>query len=137
MGRLMKELVWDDVLCVDVDEIDDNHRKLMGIVNSLSRAMADDVSLNYLEAILDDLINFTAYHFSHEERLMLKYGYQGYEHHKVQHTGLIGSAKKVRQGILQMEETAATQEFEFLEGWLTEHILADERALSSFLIEVM
>lgn len=133
----MRELVWDDVLSVNVDEIDDDHRKLMGIVNNVTRAVEGQESLEYLEAVLDELINFTAYHFSHEERLMLEYGYTGYDHHKDQHVGLIGSAMKLRQGILDMEEMAAKQEFEFLEGWLTEHILADDRALGSYLSKKM
>jgi hemerythrin len=82
-------------------------------------------------------VPYTAYHFSHEERLMLKYGYEGYEEHRDEHEGLVTSAKKLRQHILQKEGIGANEELEFMESWLTEHILADDKALGSYLLKVM
>ena len=133
----MRELAWDDTLSVDVDEIDDDHRILISIVNSLNRAIAEDESPNFVAAILDELVNYTVYHFSHEERLMLQYDYEGYGEHREEHVGLIGSAKKLRENILHQEGPVVDEELEFLEGWLTEHILSDDKALGSFLSEVL
>ncbi|PIV72015.1 MAG: hemerythrin, partial [Rhodocyclales bacterium CG17_big_fil_post_rev_8_21_14_2_50_68_7] len=73
----MKELAWSDILSVSVEEIDEDHRKLLHIFNILNHAVADRESAEYVAAVLDELINCTVWHFSHEERLMLKYGYGG------------------------------------------------------------
>ena len=72
----MKDIVWGDVLSVAVDEIDEDHRKLVNIFNILNHSLAEGESPDYLAAVLEELINCTVWHFSHEERLMLKYGYE-------------------------------------------------------------
>ena len=89
----MKDLVWDHVLSVGVDEVDDDHRKLVDLFNMLNHSLTEGDAPEYLAAVLEELINCTAWHFSHEERLMLKYGYEGIAEHKEEHQELIKSAK--------------------------------------------
>ena len=71
----MKELVWDSTLSVHVKEIDEDHRRLVDLFNLLNRSVTEGEPRDYVEAILEELISCTVWHFSHEERLMLKYGY--------------------------------------------------------------
>ncbi len=133
----MKDIVWGDVLSVDVDEIDEDHRKLLGIFNILNRSLADGESQDYLTAVLEELINCTFWHFSHEERLMLKYGYKEIEEHKAIHQELIKSAKELQYKILQTDKPIADEDIVFLERWLTEHILTDDMRLGAYLSKVM
>ncbi len=133
----MKDIVWGDILSVEVDEIDEDHRKLMNIFNILNHSVAEGESPDYLAAILEELINCTVWHFSHEERLMLKYGYEGMEEHKAEHKELIKSAKRLQQNILQAAKPVADEDIEFLERWLTEHILTFDMRLGSYLSRVM
>ena len=46
----MKDLVWGKVLSVEVDEIDDDHRKLLDIFNILNHSVAEGESQEYLAA---------------------------------------------------------------------------------------
>lgn len=133
----MKDIVWGDVLSVAVDEIDEDHRKLVNIFNILNHSVAEGESPDYLAAVLEELINCTVWHFSHEERLMLKYGYEGIEVHKAEHQELINSAKKLQQKILQAGKPVSDEEIEFLERWLAEHILTTDMRLGSYLSQVM
>lgn len=133
----MKDIVWGHVLSVEVDEIDEDHRKLVGIFNILNRAVTEGESPDYLAAVLEELVNCTVWHFSHEERLMLKYGYDGIEEHKAAHRALIQSAKELQQQVLQVDKTIADEDIEFLERWLTEHILTDDMRLGSYLSQAM
>ena len=71
----MKELKWGRVLSVDIDEIDEDHKKLVAIFNILGTALQQKESRVYIEAVLEELINCTVWHFSHEERLMIRYQY--------------------------------------------------------------
>ena len=68
---------------------------------------------------------------------MLKYGYEGIEEHKAEHQGLINSAKKLQQEILQADKPVSDEDIEFLERWLTEHILTADMRLGSYLSQVM
>ena len=134
---MVKDLVWGEILRVGVDEIDDDHRKLENIFNLLNHAVMEGESPEYLAALLDELINCAAWHFSHEERLMLKHRYAGIEEHKAEHQELIVSAKKLKQEILQADKATVNQQIEFLERWLTEHIFATDMRLGSYLSQVM
>ena len=133
----MKDLVWDEILSVGVDEIDEDHRKLVNLFNILNHAVVDEESPDYLAAILAELINCTARHFSHEERLMLKHRYQGFEEHRAEHEELIQSARALQQGILRANQPMVDEHIEFLERWLTEHILTADLRLGSYLSQVM
>jgi hemerythrin len=133
----MKDIVWDHVLSIGIDEIDDDHRRLVALFNLLNHSVAEGETQEYLEAVLEELINCTIWHFSHEERLMLKYGYKGLAEHKMEHQELIQSVKELQQNILQAGKLEANEDLEFLERWLTQHILVDDMRLGSYLAQVM
>jgi hemerythrin-like metal-binding protein len=128
----MKELVWDRVLSVENDEIDNDHRILVNLFNLLARSVAEGESRAYVEAVLEELIRCTAWHFCHEERLMLKHGYGALEEHRQEHLDLMDSVRALQREILEtgrLEE----EEFEFLEQWLTGHILVADMRFGEFL----
>ena len=133
----MKDIVWDEILSVGVEEIDEDHRKLLNIFNILNHSVMAEESSDYLAATLAELINCTVWHFSHEERLMLKHRYEGIEEHKAEHQELINSAKELQQEILQADKPMVDEHIEFLERWLTEHILTADLRLGSYLSQVM
>jgi hemerythrin len=133
----VKDIVWGDILSVEVDEIDEDHRKLVNIFNILNHSVMAGEPREYLVAVLDELINCTVWHFSHEERLMLKYGFEAIEEHKAVHQELIKTARKLQQEILQAEKPVAEEDIEFLECWLTEHILTADMKLGAYLSQVM
>lgn len=133
----VKDIVWNNVLSVEVDEIDEDHRKLVGIFNILNHAVEEKASPDYLAAVLEELINCTVWHFSHEERLMLKYGYQDMAAHKAVHRALIESGKALQEKIVRGGNRLVEEDIEYLERWLTEHILTDDMRLGAFLSDAM
>jgi hemerythrin len=138
----MKDLIWDNTLSVDVPEIDEDHRKLVDLFNLLNHAVAAGEAKAYVEAVMEELVSCTLWHFRHEERLMLKYGYAGLAEHRSEHEELIASAKLLQQQCLQQGETAASSaissaEIEHLEHWLTGHIYGADMDLGAFLSQVM
>ena len=133
----MKDLVWDNTLSVEVKEIDEDHRRLVDLFNILIHSVLDGDETDYVKAVLDELISCTIWHFKHEERLMLKYGYAGFADHKSEHQELIESAKALQQKFLRESKSPSTEDIQFLEHWLTGHILGADMALGSYLGEVM
>jgi len=131
----MKDLVLDHVLTVGIDEIDEDHNKLVNLVNLLNHSVTEGAATDYVASLLEELINCTVWHFSHEERLMIKYGYNGYEEHRADHQDLINGARELQQKFLQTGFDE--KDLEYLERWLTEHILVSDTRLASFLVEVM
>jgi hemerythrin len=133
----MKELSWSNTLSVEVQEIDDDHRKLVDLFNMLSHSVEEGDEPKYIEAVLEELISCTAWHFRHEERLMVKYGYKDYDEHLSEHQKLIESARELQQKLKQEGHQISNQNIGFLENWLTEHILVDDMRLGSYLAQVM
>ena len=113
----MKDIVWGQILSVDVDEIDEDHRRLLDIFNILNHSFMDGESPDYLAAVLEELINCTIWHFSHEERLMLKYGYAEIEEHKAMHQELIKGARELQHKILQTDKSVSEEAVVNLERW--------------------
>lgn len=133
----MKDLVWNSTLSVQVEEIDEDHRKLVDLFNILNHSVAEGDATDYIEAVLEELISCTVWHFRHEERLMVKYGYEGILEHKTEHQELIESAKTLQQKFQQKGKQVSSEDIEFLEHWLTEHIFVADMEMGSYLGEVM
>ncbi|MCW8853445.1 MAG: bacteriohemerythrin [Gammaproteobacteria bacterium] len=133
----MKDLVWDKTLSVDVEEIDEDHRRLVDLFNILSHAVEEGEATEYIEAVLEELISCTIWHFRHEERLMLKHGYDGFEAHKSEHQKLIESASELRERFLQEAKQVSSDRIESLEHWLTGHILGADMELGLYLGKII
>ena len=133
----MRELVWDKTLSVAVDEIDEDHRRLVELLNIFSQAVEENEAPEYRAAVLDELIACTVWHFRHEERLMLKYDYPGFAGHKTEHDELIESAAAFQTKYLQSGGEMNEEDFDYLEQWLTGHILVVDMKLGEWLVGVM
>lgn len=133
----MKNITWDDSLNVDVEEIDEDHRRLVDLFNILSHSVAEGDSADYIEAVLEELINCTIWHFSHEERLMLLYKYEGLEEHKEEHEELIKSVRMLQKKFHKENKLLTNEDIEYLANWLTEHIVGYDMNLGFYLMGVM
>jgi hemerythrin len=133
----VKDLLWGETLSVDVDEIDDDHRRLVELFNILNHAVEEGDSKDYVGAVLEELISGTVWHFRHEERLMIKYGYHGDAEHKAEHQDLIESASALQQKYLQGGKALTNEDINYLEHWLTGHILSADKELGTYLSRVM
>ena len=133
----MKDLVWDKTLSVQVDEVDDDHRKLVNLFNLLNHSVAEGEPEAYVTAVMDELIACTVWHFRHEERLMVKYGYEGLAAHRAEHDDLVASVTELQGKLSQEGASVTSAEIEYLERWLTGHILGTDMDLGAFLCEAM
>jgi len=130
----MKDLIWDKTMSVEVDEIDADHRILMGLFNTLNHSLTEGETPENIAALLTELINCTIWHFSHEERLMLKYNYEDLDDHKAQHQKLLENIQQLQQKFKEEQKLQSEQFLEFVEIWLTRHILVTDMELGKFLM---
>ncbi len=133
----MKALNWDKTLSVEVPEIDEDHRRLVELYNLLSEAVAGAEAAEYINAIAEELIACTVWHFRHEERLMLKYGYEARREHKDEHEELIVSVVGLQQRLRKAGKSVSPEEVAFLERWLMEHIYGADMKMGAYLSTVM
>jgi len=129
----MAFISWSDSFLIDVDIIDDQHRRLFnlaGDVYSLSNSNPDRTAL---AMSLDELLDYTKYHFAHEEELMRDEDYPRYEAHKLLHEKLTAQTVAFRARFSNGEPVDIGEFLGFLYTWLTQHIMDHDKKIGTFL----
>ena len=81
----MTFMTWNDKLSVGVASIDEDHRKLIGLIDELYEGLQSGHSKEVLCGVLDRLVDYTQYHFEREEGFLRKTGYPEIAEHKKEH----------------------------------------------------
>jgi methyl-accepting chemotaxis protein/hemerythrin len=124
----MKEFMpWSAELELGVKMFDDQHKELVKLINRLYDAMKDNRGDEVLLSILDKLVEYTVYHFNTEEEMFAKYGYENQAQHIKIHTDLKNTALDLKQKILNGEAVIGFNVISFLENWVKNHILVEDR----------
>jgi len=109
-------------------EIDDQHKKLIEIANLLSDSMGAGKGKDVLDKIFTELVAYTQYHFSTEEKLMTRIGYSASAKHKDEHKALVAAVADLKKKHDKGEDVLTAQVMTFLRDWLTKHILNSDKA---------
>lgn len=123
---------WKKRFETGVEQFDNEHKKLVEIINKLNKAMLNGQGKETLEGILDELTNYTVTHFKHEEDLMDKFDYPTTDDHKRKHAALVQNVVKTREDISKGKITVTSDLLDFLKAWLVEHILKTDRDYGHF-----
>ena len=130
----MPFMVWDDKLSVGVAVLDEDHKKLIAMINELYDAVLTNHGREVLNGILDRLVAYTSYHFAREEKLMLEAGYAGFEAHKKQHDLMSKWAVQTEFEIHKNLLPAPSLEvLNYLKDWLFDHINGSDKEYGSCL----
>ena len=129
-----KYLKWKAEYCTGIDSIDQQHKKLVNLINQLQTAVDYSTGSEFERDALDDLVNYTVTHFGYEEKLMKENGYPDYEPHKAEHEKLIKQVETVLSDYRQNPDQAMQHAHDFLSDWLINHINGTDMEYSSFLI---
>lgn len=124
-------VVFDTSHLIGVAEIDEQHRKLVNMVNEVNRAVKDACSEDALKSHLTALLAFTRQHFDTEHGLMLEYGYPGMDTHDHQHMELLKQAEQLVERMTPGDELILLQT---LKDWLIGHILNSDKPMGAYLV---
>jgi len=113
---------WKDEYSVNVVSIDAQHRVLFQIAGELHAAMTAGQGKAGCSKVLNRLVQYTATHFSHEERLMRERRYPDFDKHKALHDALTKQVLKFEADFNSGQVMLTVQLLQFLQGWLTNHI---------------
>ncbi len=131
----MPLIEWTAELSVGIKSIDEQHKKLVNMINALNDAMLTGSSRELLEKIFTGLANYTQKHFSYEENMFIEFGYTDYEEHKRQHNELIAQVVELKEKFLiNPQGTITTDLMLFLKRWLTNHIMRTDKGYTEFLL---
>lgn len=116
----MPELKWSRLFETGTKEIDDQHRRIVDYINRVG-ALPSGLSTARLQETLDDVIDYTLYHFAFEECLLEDAGDSHLEAHKRVHARFAADLQTLRSRFAAGELEGGELR-EILMRWLFDHI---------------
>jgi hemerythrin-like metal-binding protein len=121
-------LAWNIAHEVGVREIDDQHARLVVLLNELVAALRNGQPH---EAALTDVVRYTGFHFACEERLMRGVGYLGEAAHREMHRRLLDDLRGLR---LDGAGVSVSLIARYLQEWLLRHVDGADRDVAAALV---
>lgn len=129
----MSNFNWRREFSIGIREMDDQHVELISIINSIHTLLGEGQGRERLGELLDKLIKYADNHFADEERLMKKHGYPDYEEHRGKHAAMKGKVVSLMQEYSGGKEAMTYSVLDFLQGWLTKHIMETDRKYADYI----
>jgi hemerythrin-like metal-binding protein len=129
----VKILEWTPEYAVHVAEIDREHKILFNIVNRLHEAMLNGKGTDVLGKLLEEIMQYTIYHFANEETLMATALYPELHAHVGQHEDLRRKVLAMRERFECGEATMTIELTLFITGWLRNHVMGTDRRLGEYI----
>jgi len=129
----MKTLEWKDKYSVGVELIDDQHKKMVAVINQLIEVISSAPDKEKIAEIIKQLVEYKQFHFDTEEKYFKEFNYEEAEEHIAKHREFT-----VKLGKLQEEFGDDLMGFsfalvDFLEDWLVDHLLTmDQKYVECF-----
>ena len=127
-------LTWNDSYSVGIESIDNDHKKLIHLINNLQTAIDYKTDKQFEKQTLDEVIDYTKYHFTREEGFMEDNGYEDFVPHKAKHEKMIEQVNEYVQAYEKDESGAIESLLAYLKSWLINHINGTDQEYSEFLI---
>lgn len=126
-------LQWSAGLDIRIADIDNQHMKLVDIINALYDAMREGKGKNILETILDEMADYSVEHFAYEEKILTDNGYPGLNPHKMQHNEFVRKVNQFKQDFASGKMLVSIEVLNFLRDWLVSHIADSDKKYAVYL----
>ncbi len=128
-------LEWTKEYSVNVQEIDEQHKEFIDLINRLSKGIKEMASKNDLGNILNKLDHYAKTHFATEEKYFKKFDYPDKDKHIVQHRRFSDKIKDYKSRYKGDKVAISFEVIDFLEDWLVDHLLNEDQKYSGFFNE--
>ncbi len=118
---------WNDKYNVGIPKIDEEHKKLIGIINKAVTASRHKDNSGEILEILREMSDFAQTHFATEETYMLESGYPDYEQHKKEHQDFTIETIAFLDDVGKSNRKLAHEILAHLKVWLVSHIQGTDR----------
>ena len=128
-------LIWKDSYSIGMDLIDAQHKHLFDIGNQAYNLLKNGLKIDKYDdivLIIEDLSNYTKYHFRCEEEYMKEINYPRYENQKKKHNDFIEKIDSIQlHSIDENQQKYIEDLLDFIFNWILEHILKEDKLIIS------
>ena len=137
IGKTRSPFAFSDEYKTGIELIDNEHKKLFEIMGRVDALIHNEDLYDRFDEILnliDELKDYTVFHFSDEEKLMEEKGYPALEAQKKAHRGFVDKLEEINlDEVDENQEAYLSDLLEYLLHWLTGHILGMDKKIGEFL----
>lgn len=132
-------IIWTDNLSVGMKAFDDDHKRMIGIINELHYLVEDGkagshVPPDEIEIQLHRLENYTRYHCACEEKLLAMTHYPMLAEHKLEHENLIAKIADMSERFKGGTRPPNAEELmNFAYEWVRDHISTTDKEYAEHL----
>lgn len=130
----MRPIVWSEALSVHIQEIDLQHRHLIGLVAGLQKAQEAGGG-GVLSGVLRELNTYVREHFTVEERWMARFDYPGLADHAEAHEAFVEKLLRFELDHLAGQAQVSEELLDYLMGWIEGHVMDMDQGYARFFIE--
>jgi len=141
----MAFIEWNDDYRITFAELDEQHRQLFDLINKMYEAMMAGRSertmttvvheMATMADVLEELMDYTSYHFLTEENYMVEYAYPEYDVQRTAHGQFIERVEAFQRDFDNGRAVHSMEIVEFIRDWWLSHILVLDKTLGVFLTE--
>lgn len=131
----MPLIEWNDKMSVKVKELDNQHKKLINMINELGEAIETNKEQYYLGGLLGQLMEYAVVHFDTEESYFRKFAYPENFLHKKEHKSFVRKVVVFKNKFDKGEAGLSAEIIDFLSTWLKQHILQTDMQYGEFFNE--
>ena len=129
---MAEELVkWNSSYCLGLDEIDEQHRSLLALINDIWQAIVSRSDKKTLLGLVEELEKYTLAHFAAEETFMRVTSFPEFDRHKKEHQQFVSRVAEEKKLAVQSGAMSLDLMY-FLRDWLVDHILVSDKAYAEF-----
>lgn len=131
----METFKWDDELSVNNENVDNHHKKLIGLFNEMAVLIENEQETPLFSTIkvISELNIYAIFHFKEEEKLMEDGDYPGLEEHKVLHQEFIDKVNKFKDEYLHNDPLLNFELFNYLSDWVLNHIVQEDSKYKEYI----
>ena len=125
---------WKDEYKIGVETIDNQHKKLFEIANTAYELLKNDTYIDKYDRIvqiLEELKEYTKFHFKSEEEYMESIGYKRLLSQKVAHNDFIDKIYSINLSeIDENQDEYILEILDFIVNWISVHILESDMLIT-------
>jgi hemerythrin len=124
---------WKEDYNIGIKNIDEQHQKLFEIANKAYGLLENEFCIDKYDKIvqiLEELKDYTIYHFKSEEEYMLSIGYKKLLSQKMEHDAFIKKFDDIDLNTIdENQDKYIIETLEFVINWITNHILSKDKLI--------
>lgn len=118
---------WITKFNLGINEIDDQHKRLIEIMNKLCNAINTGDEAEAISGIIKEMWDYAHYHFALEEKYFDEFHYEKAEAHIAWHREFMKKVETLAKEYDEGKKSVSIDALSFLGGWFIDHTQTFDR----------